>query len=154
MGDDLGVGLGLEDVTLGQELALQLDVVLDHPVVDDDDAALAVAMGMRVLVGRASVGGPAGVTEAEGPLDGLSLDQLLEVLELPRAAADFEPSFADDGDAGGIVAAVLELAQTLDEDFSGLSGADVSDDAAHGFRNLIVPAPRKMAGYKGRGAAH
>ena len=51
--DDLGVGLGDERVPLLLQLPLQIEVVLDDPVVDDDDAAGAVAVRMGVLLGRA-----------------------------------------------------------------------------------------------------
>ena len=40
------------------QLALQLEVVLDDAVVNDHDSALAVAMRVRVLLGRPPVGGP------------------------------------------------------------------------------------------------
>ncbi len=36
VGDDLGVGLGLELVALGEEVLLELEVVLDDAIVDDD----------------------------------------------------------------------------------------------------------------------
>ena len=62
--DDLGVGLGDEHVALPLQLVLQLEVVLDDAVVDDDDLAGAVAVRVRVLLGRASVRGPAGVADA------------------------------------------------------------------------------------------
>ena len=71
MRDDLGVGLGLELVSLRLQLVLQLEVVLDDAVVDDDDAAGAVAVRMRVLLGRPSVGRPARVADAVEPVDRL-----------------------------------------------------------------------------------
>ena len=46
------------------ELALDLEIVLDDAVVDDDDAAGAVAMRVRVLFGGPAVRGPARVAEA------------------------------------------------------------------------------------------
>ena len=62
--DDFGVGLGLELVPFGDQLALDLEVVLDDAVVHDDDAAGAVAVRMGVLLGRTAVRGPARVAEA------------------------------------------------------------------------------------------
>ena len=73
--DDLGVGLRLELVALGDELALDLEVVLDDAVVDDDDAAGAVAMRVRVLFGRPAVRGPARVAEAVHAGERLALDR-------------------------------------------------------------------------------
>ncbi len=88
--DDFGVGLGFELVSLGDELALDLEIVLDDAVVDDDDAAGAVAMRMRVLFGRTAVRGPARVTEAIHAGERLCLDRVLEVDQLAGAAAHFD----------------------------------------------------------------
>ena len=64
------------------ELALQLEVVLDDAVVDDDDPAVAVAVRMRVLLGRPAVRRPARVADAE-----LALDRILRqhVVQVARA---------------------------------------------------------------------
>ena len=67
VGDHLGVGLGGEAMPLGLQPLLDGEVVLDDPVVHDDEAARAVGMGMRVLVGRAAVGRPPRVADADGP---------------------------------------------------------------------------------------
>jgi hypothetical protein len=63
--DDLGVGLGDELVALRGELALEFEIIFDDAVVDDDDAAGAVAVRVRVLFGGAAVRGPARVADAE-----------------------------------------------------------------------------------------
>ena len=65
MGDDLGVGLGAEPVALGLELAAQLGVVLDDPVEDDLDAAIAVPVRVGVLLAHPTMGRPASVREAD-----------------------------------------------------------------------------------------
>ena len=72
VGDDFGVGFGDEFVALGGELGLEGEVVFDDAVVDDDEGAGAVAVGVGVLLGGAAVGGPAGVADAEGALDGVA----------------------------------------------------------------------------------
>ncbi len=87
VGDDLGVGFGDELVALRGELALQVEVILHNAVVDDDDAAGAVAMGMGVFFGGASVGGPAGVADAEGALEGMLAQHLFQIAQLARGAA-------------------------------------------------------------------
>ena len=61
--DDLGVRLGDEPVALALQLALQLQVVLDDPVVHDHDPPRAIAVRMSVLLGRPPMRGPAGVAE-------------------------------------------------------------------------------------------
>jgi hypothetical protein len=42
-------------VSLALQLLLQIEVVLDDAVVDDDDAARAIAMRVSVLFGRPAV---------------------------------------------------------------------------------------------------
>src|SRR5207244_4946304 len=69
VGEDLGVGLGAEDVALGQQPLLQREIVLQDPVVDDDERARAVGVGVGVFLGGAAVGGPAGVPDADGAAD-------------------------------------------------------------------------------------
>lgn len=105
VGDDLGVGFGDEFVALGGELFLEGEVVFDDAVVDDDEGAGAVAVGMCVLFGGAAVGGPPGVADAEGAVEGIVGDDGFEVAELAGSAAKFEHTMAvgvgatGDGDA-------------------------------------------------------
>ncbi len=94
VGDDLGVGLGDELVALGGELFLEGEVVFDDAVVDDDEGAGAVAVGVGVLFGGAAVGGPAGVADAEGAVEGVVGDDGLEVAELAGGAAELEYAVA------------------------------------------------------------
>jgi hypothetical protein len=102
VGDDFGVGFGDEDVALGGEFALELEVVFDDAVVDDDDAAGAVAVGVGVFFGGAAVGGPAGVADAVRCRGGGGRGGPLRCCELAGGAAEFELflSGAADGDAG------------------------------------------------------
>ena len=88
--DDLGVGLGDEPVALALELALQIEVVLDDAVVDDDDLAGAVAVRVRVLLGRPSVRRPARVADAVVAVERVQRDGLLEVRELAGAAPQLD----------------------------------------------------------------
>ena len=90
MGDDFGIGFGDELVALGGEFALQVEIVFDDAVVDDDDAAGAVAMGMGIFFGGAAVGGPAGVADAEGALEGMLAEDFFKIAEFAGGAADFE----------------------------------------------------------------
>ena len=133
VGDDLGVGLGDEGVALGDELVLEREVVFDDAVVDDDEGAGAVAVGVGVLFGGAAVGGPAGVADAEGAVDGVESARTASRLRsLPGARRSSRPlGAAGDGDAGGVVAAVFEAAQAFNDDGDAGLGADVTDNSAH-----------------------
>ena len=64
VGDDLGVGLGDELVAFVLKLLLEREIILDDAVVHDHDLAGAIAMGMRVFLGRTPVRRPARVADA------------------------------------------------------------------------------------------
>ena len=152
VGDDLGVGLGAEDVAAADELGAQLAVVLDDAVVDDDDVAGGV--GVRVGVDAASpcraspsacgrcrcLPGGSGAVEA-----GAQVRELADVLGDEQA-----PVVVEDGDAGAIVAAVLELGEAVEDDGRRLFAADVADDAAHAAPPAAATRPgtpnRRTAG--------
>jgi hypothetical protein len=85
VGNDLGVGLGDELVALGGELALQVEIVFDDAVVDNDDAAGAVAMRVGVLFRGPAVRGPAGVADAEGAVERMLAQHFFQVGRACRA---------------------------------------------------------------------
>ncbi len=136
VGDDFCIGLGYKFVALADELLLELEVVFDDAVVDDDEAAGAVAMGVGVLFGGAAVGGPAGVADAEGAVDGILVEDFFELAEFAGGATELEAvAIATDGDARRVVAAIFEAAQSLDDDGDDFrTVADVTDNAAHSFK--------------------
>jgi len=138
MGDDLGVGLGHEAVAGGGEARFQREIVLDDPVVDHDQLALAVRVRVGVLLARPSVGGPAGVADAEGAFQRLGAQALLEVLQLADRAAAVQAALVDHGDARRVVPAVLEPAQALDDDGHRVPRPHVADDPAHVSRPLSL----------------
>ena len=129
VGEDLGVRLRAELVAGLLEVGLQLEVVLDDPVVDDGDAFVLV--GMRILVRRLPVGRPAGVPDARRALRRRVAKPVFQILELSLGADDGQALLAENGEAGGVVSAVLELAQSVDEEARALLVTHVSNDAAH-----------------------
>ena len=132
MGDDLGIGFGAELVAFFDELALQGEIVLDNAVMHDHDAAGAVAMGMSILFAGAAVRGPAGVANAIGAVEGLCADDFLQVPQLAFRAADLESvAVAGYGDSGGIVSAIFQPSQAINDDRDDLLFANVADDATH-----------------------
>ena len=128
--DDLRVRLGGEDVPAAAELGAQLFVVLDDAVEDDGDVAAAVGMRVGVLFAGLAVSGPArvakthtGVRRADGGGD--------ERVQVADGTHHTEAVFFDQGDAGRVVAAILEAPEAVKDD--GLAGPapDVADDSAH-----------------------
>ena len=129
---DLGVGLGdAGDAVLGQ-LGAQGGEVLDDAVVDDGDPAVGGDVRVGVDVGRAAVGGPAGVPDPEAVGGQRVRRQLrVEVGDLARLLRHVQAAALDDGDAGGVVPAVLQAPQALDHDPERRPRTDVADDSAH-----------------------
>ena len=93
VGDDFGIGLGLVGVAFFAKLFLQREIVFDDAVVDNDDGSAAVAMGMRILLAGAAVGGPAGVADAVGAIDGVVADYLFEVAQFAFGTANLQIRF-------------------------------------------------------------
>ena len=137
---DLGVGLGDEAVALIDELRLQRRKVLDDAVVDHSHAAVADDVRVGVRVGRSAMGCPAGVPDAElGSRNGVVRDFGFQVCNFAGLLAALDDAVVGNRDTGGVVSAVFEAAQSLDNDIfrvalSG-SGADVSNDSTHGKKS-------------------
>ena len=131
VGDDFGVGLRPEDMTLGLQLCLQGEIILDDAVVDDDDPARAVDVGMSVGFAWAPMGRPPGMTEAVGALDRRAAQALLQSGDLAPDPAKADASTAGDGHSGRVVSAVFKLFQALEQNGDDVFRADIPDDSAH-----------------------
>ena len=103
---------------VGEQALLQGVEVLDDAVVDEGElAVLATAVRVGVLVGRAAVRGPAGVADAgRRRRQRVRLELGREVGELARLLAGLDVVAVEQGDPGGVVAAVLEPGQALHDD--------------------------------------
>jgi hypothetical protein len=130
VGQHLGVGVGGEGHPVGGQAPAQLGGVLDDAVVDHRHVARRVDVGVGVGVGRLAVGRPAGVADAGGggqaPGKGGG-----QVGHPPGPLVDLQPGPAEEGDAGRVVAPVLQSLQALQEDGRGRLRADVADDPTH-----------------------
>ena len=113
MGDDLGVGLGGEDVALAAQRLAQLAEILDDAVVDDGHPR--GRMGVGIVLGGTTVRRPAGMADADRAGERLGAQHRLEILQLALGAAAHEASALERGDSGGIIAAIFEPLQRLDE---------------------------------------
>ena len=137
MSGNLRVRLGGEGHALGQQLGLERVEVLDDPVVDEGQSALGPAeMRVGVVVGRAAVSGPPGVSNSgrrrrQGPTG----DLVAEVDQLARALAEGDMISVDDRDPGRVVAAVFQPGQALHDDVERRPigrRTDVPHDSTHG----------------------
>ncbi len=119
-------------MALGDERALELEIVFDDAVVHDDEGSGAVSVRVGVLLGGAAVRRPAGVADAVGAVDGIFGENLGEVAELARSTTDLERVAAtSDGDARRVIAAVFEAGEAFHDDGDAGLGADVTDDSTH-----------------------
>lgn len=144
VGQHLAVGLALELVAAPLEALFEGQVVLDDAVVNDHDAAVLGGVRVGVRVVRQAVRGPAGVPDAQRTAHGLAVEEGAEVLEFAGLLLHVDLRAVMDGDAGAVVAAVLEFGEAGDQNFLGLPGADVSNDSTHG--DSIPPSARGRAG--------
>ncbi|MNT21274.1 hypothetical protein D3C72_1566090 [compost metagenome] len=96
---------------------------------DQADAASLVRMG--VGRGRSAVGGPAGVTDADGSGQGFGGQHGLQFADLALGAAALDAAVDDGRDPGGVIAAVLQPLQAVDQTGDDGACARNADDAAH-----------------------
>src|SRR5205085_12314608 len=82
-------------------------------------------------LGGGAVGGPAGVADADGGVQRIAAEHLLQRADLAGRAAALDPAVHDARDARGVVAAVLQPLEAFDEPFLDGSRPDDADDAAH-----------------------
>src|SRR5258707_7641494 len=104
-------------------------------------------MGMSVLFSGASMGGPARVANAVAAMQRILTDGLFEVAEFALGAADLQlVSVACDSDSSGVITAVFEPAQALDDDRNYFFFTDVSDDATHSesSKDLVCERATKL----------
>ena len=141
----LRIGLRREDVPLLLEIGLQRSIVLDDPVVDQDDAmtiGLVIAMRVSIQVIGLTVRRPSRMCNADLAVQATTgLDVFLEH-EYPTGRLD-NPEFivlTEDRDASRVISPVLEALEPLQQDRDCLGLADVGDDSTH------VACPRKAAG--------
>ncbi len=118
------------------KLIAQGVVVFDHAVVHHRELSAFVEMRMRIVIRHAPVRGPARVTDADAAFDRLVLDQRREICNAPHALADFDAAAIQRGDARGVIAAIFQPAQPIEEDGSRVCFADVANNAAHKARKV------------------
>src|SRR5208283_237092 len=130
--DHLGVSLGAEFVAFFDQLSLQADVVFDDAVVDDDDLSGAVAVRVRVFLGRTPVCGPTGVADAVRSVERLQADDLFQIAQLAFGAAHLQAvTVAANSNASGVIAAIFEATQAIKDDRYNSFVSYVSNNAAH-----------------------
>src|SRR5205085_7622133 len=139
MRQHFGISIGSEPMAaFALQLLAQRRVVFDHAVVHQSDFAALVEMWMRIFVGYFSMGGPASVADPVLPRGRFFGHQFGEVRDAPRAFPRLDLPAIYDRDAGGIVTAIFETAQTVEKYGRRFLPSDVSDNSTHNFRREII----------------
>src|SRR6185312_15448733 len=135
MGDHLGVRLGGELVAAPRELCPQLLMILDDAVVNDREP-VARDVRVRIALARHTVGRPARVRDAELAMRRIPVERMLQRLHLAHRAQPLQAlTSVDYRNPGGVVAAILEPAQTLHQNGYDVALCDCSDDSTHAVRS-------------------
>ncbi len=131
--EHLGIGFAQEPMAGRLQAGLDLEIVLDDPVVDQRQLPGAVPMRMRVRIVGSTVRRPARVRDPGVACRRPAVQVLGQVGELARLLLDEDaPLRGEERDACRVVAAILEPPQPVDQDRRSVSRTDVADDAAHG----------------------
>ena len=136
MRNHFAVGFGRKLGALGFELAAQLAEILDDAVMHDGEPIGRV----RVCIGlvRPAMRCPAGVADPDRAIERFADEFLFQIPELALGAPARQHANLKGGDAGGIIAAVFEALERIDQQRRDRLAADDFDNAAH----KTVPQPK------------
>src|SRR5262245_19150082 len=129
MGDDLGVGIGAELRARLLQLLAQLAEILDDAVVDDGETLRGVRV--RIMFGRSAVSGPAGVADSDRAGERLAHESGFEIAQLAFGSPARELAAFESSNAGGIVAAIFEPLERIDQQARDRFAAENAHDSAH-----------------------
>src|SRR6185369_11361434 len=139
--DDLGVGLAFEPAPFGDQLVAQGFEVLDDAVVDECDWADDV--GVRIADGGRTMRRPACMGDAGNAMERIFGKLTGEVVELPLGPPTLELAVVDGADARGIIAAILQPLEAVEQPLRDVGLTDDADNPAHGLCNSFE---RRTAG--------
>ena len=128
--EDLRVRLAFKGIALRGQFFLQDAVIFNDAVVDD--AHPGGGMGVAVHIAGLAVGGPAGVPDAAETLAQALQRQLFPQLCQPPLAFDYpDAALHGQGHPGGIVPAVLQFLQTIQQHILCAALARIAYNATH-----------------------
>src|SRR5689334_8307485 len=129
MADHFGVGLALKFASFGNELVAERLEILDDAVVDErhgsDDMRMCIAHGRRAMRCPARMG------YASGAVERARLQLAREILELALGPTPFEAPIVNRADSGGIITAVFEPLQPIEQALRDIRFTHDPDNAAH-----------------------
>ena len=133
LGHHLAVGIRGEAHALPQKKILDLQIIFDNAVVHQGDLPVLGHMGMGIHVVGLPVGGPAGMADADAPLQRAAvLRQRPKRLEPPLALAHLQtPARRIHREAGGVIPPVFQPLQSVQQNGRSLFRARISNNTAH-----------------------
>ena len=133
--DHLGVGLRGEGLAVGDEGGTQGVRVLNDAVVDEGEAPVRAGMGVGVRDRRATVGRPAGVSDARKRVGRrLRVELFGEVDKLAERATHVQVIRGRQGDTRRVVPAIFEARQAAEDNLAttlGRLACNMSNNSAH-----------------------
>src|SRR5215470_12052182 len=129
MGNDFGIGIGLEACTASRKFVTQLMKIFDDAVMNHGDPS--GHMRMRIDLVRSTVGGPAGVADA-----GLAEQRILhqprfQVAEFALGATPGQTPVLKRGDSRRIIATVFQAFESPEKLFCDRLFTQDSNNTAH-----------------------
>ena len=132
LGHHLGVCLGGKGHALVRQELLKLCVILNDAVVHHGNAPAAAHLGVGVHIRRHAVGGPPGMADAQGAMDGrAALDHVGQYPQAALGLGDIQLLSVKNSHARRVVPPVFQPTQTVQQNGRGLLAANKSDNTAH-----------------------
>ena len=129
VGDHFGVRVGREGSAFGLKLGLQLAKILDDAVMHDCHVVGHMRVG--VCFAWLAMGGPARMADAGIACQRLGRQQGFQVAQLALGTAPLDAMAIHSGDARGIVAAIFEALERIDQHFRDRPFPEDANNSAH-----------------------
>ena len=136
-------------MALGDQLLTQVSIVGDDPVVHHGEVRPAARVGVSIGLGHGAMRRPARVRDADRPLDSGEGNAAIHFLDGADVFAHDQTMAVHDGDAARVIAAVLEIANALEQGARDRMLADDSTDPAH-FGDTSRPRETVQFPYQAR----
>ena len=121
------------------QLFLQFEIVLDNPVVHHHILARAIPVRVRVCFCWASVRSPSRMPDAVGSVDWGRRHSLFQIAQFSGRPAQLQLAVrSDHGYTSGVVPAVFQLPQPLNNHRHNFFRTDIADNSAHAASLLTL----------------
>ena len=135
MGHHLCIRLGYKGAAMLHQGGAQAFVIFDDAVVNDGDVALHVGVWMSVQVAGLAVGGPAGVADADAPVQRCAGQALLQVGQAAFGLHQADFPAVHHRDARAVIPAVLQAGKPLQQDGLRLLASNISNNTTHWLKS-------------------